>query len=117
MLAAICLPSENSDSGVRIGEITKSIVHEFHCVERLLVGGSVPPDFALHILETTAAKIEQSRKIVWAADVHGVGKSGCRGPREKFSRAQIFGHNVIGVRGCDKTCDRQADALGENSGG
>src|SRR6267378_20080 len=108
MLAPICFPAENSDSGVRIGEITKSIVHEFHCVERLLVGGSVPPDFALHILETTAAKIEQSRKIVWAADVHSIGQSWCCGARKEFSRTQVFGHNVIGIRRCDKTCDRQA---------
>ena len=42
---------------------------------------------------------------------------GLRRPRTKFSRPQIFRHDIVRVRGRDKSRHRQSDALGKNSRG
>src|ERR1700675_1711462 len=72
MLAAICFPAEDADGSVRIGDVVEALVDGLHGGEGFVVGGAVAPDFALQEFEAIAAQIQKARKIVGAADVHGV---------------------------------------------
>src|ERR1700738_5286518 len=115
MLPAIRFPTEHAHRRVRIGDIAKSLLHGFHSAERFVIRGPVPPDFALHVLEPIAAEIEKAWKIVGAANVHGVGEGWRCRSRMKFSGAQIFGHDIVGIGRRNETWDGQPYALGEDS--
>src|SRR5207247_10951396 len=58
------------------------------------VGCAVAPDFLLHAFEVVAAQIEQPRKIIWIAYVHGIRIGRLRRARMEFSGAQIFRHDI-----------------------
>jgi len=114
---AVGLPGKQADSGVRIGNVAVAIPDGIHFGKCFFVGGAVTPDFLADIFDAIAAEVEKTRKVVGIADVHGVGTGGDGGARAILAGEEIFGHRVVGIGGGDESRDRQADALGEDSGG
>src|SRR4029077_7318141 len=56
-------PAKNAHRGMRIAYVAVLFPNGFHFRERIFVTRAVSPDFALHVLQTAPAQIEQTRKI------------------------------------------------------
>ena len=117
MLLAIGFPGIDANGGVRIGDVAIAVPYGVHFVESFFVGGAVAPNFLANILNAIAAEIEQARKVIGIADVHGVGISGEGRTRTIFAGEKVLRNNVVGVGSSDKSRDGEAHALGENARG
>ena len=72
MLLAIGFPGVNANSGVGIGNVAVAIPNGVHFLKSFLVSRAVTPDFLADIFDTVAAEVEETRKIVGIAHIHGV---------------------------------------------
>ena len=117
VVLAVGFPRFDADSGVGVRNITVAIPDGVHFLQGFRVRDAVSPNLLANIMDAVATEIEEARKIVGIADVHGVRVGGYGGNRTIFAAEQILRDDIVGVGSGDETSHRQTDALGEDPGG